>query len=160
MGFKNEKNWVRHGHLGGYFIKLLKESNMSTPTANVHGNFQFVPDLSDIRHKILRLKSEKNKPVVLGCKWIPKIEKIGARHGHLGGYFIKLQHEINTLPATVNVQGNFPFVPDFSDIWHKKFGDAPMLMVCSCQVMMGTNHLEPSPLLADHSWTAKMLSNH
>ena len=35
---------------------------------NVYGNFQFVPDVSDIRHKIFLVEIWKNGPEVLGCK--------------------------------------------------------------------------------------------
>ena len=53
-------------------MTAMKNSNILAPAGNVHGNFQFVPDVSDIRHKILLPEIWKFKPAVVRCKWIPK----------------------------------------------------------------------------------------
>lgn len=65
------------------------------------------------------LKSGNLSRQLFDANGFPKPKKNGVRHGHLEDYLLKWQQEINSLPATVNVQGKFPFVPDVADIRHK-----------------------------------------
>ena len=72
---KHQKIWERHGHLGGKLFRTMMDNNILAATGNVYGNFQFVPDVSDIRHKIFLVEIRKNGPEVLGCKWVSKTPK-------------------------------------------------------------------------------------
>lgn len=94
------------------------------------------------------LKSGNLSRQLFDANGFPKPKKNGVRHGHLEDYLLKWQQEINSLPATVNVQGNFPFVPDVGEIRHKNFWmvtlpcstDMMVFGVCSRQVIFWSLH--------------------